>query len=62
MVPWEIWHGQRLNVNRLLGNGRDDNGNGVVDEPAEAETTTDWPSGRWRGGLARYDPRSARRI
>jgi hypothetical protein len=28
--------GMRLDVNRLLGNGFDDNGNGVVDEPAEA--------------------------
>ncbi|MGH7136603.1 MAG: hypothetical protein ACREHD_12750, partial [Pirellulales bacterium] len=28
--------GLRLDVNRLLGNGQDDNGNGVVDEPAEA--------------------------
>ncbi len=37
VVPWEIWHGQRLNVNRLLGNGRDDNGNNVVDEPLEAD-------------------------
>ncbi|HVX12626.1 MAG TPA: hypothetical protein VHC22_15710 [Pirellulales bacterium] len=27
--------GMRLDVNRLLGNGVDDNGNGVVDEPAE---------------------------
>ncbi len=37
IVPWEIWHGQRFNVNRLLGNGRDDNGNYVVDEPLEAD-------------------------
>ncbi|HWB11612.1 MAG TPA: hypothetical protein VG826_20445 [Pirellulales bacterium] len=27
--------GMRLDVNRILGNGMDDNGNGVVDEPAE---------------------------
>ena len=37
IVPWEIWHGQRLNINRLLGNGRDDNGNNVVDESSEAD-------------------------
>ena len=37
IVPWEIWHGQRMNVNRLLGNGRDDNGNDVVDEPLESD-------------------------
>ncbi|MFW6171173.1 MAG: hypothetical protein ACODAD_11840, partial [Planctomycetota bacterium] len=29
IVPWEIWRGQRFNANRLLGNGRDDNGNNV---------------------------------
>ncbi|HEX5444441.1 MAG TPA: hypothetical protein VFW87_11450, partial [Pirellulales bacterium] len=33
--------GMRLDVNRLLGNGVDDNGNGVVDEPLEAI---------WQGG------------
>lgn len=33
--------GMRLDVNRLLGNGIDDNGNGVVDEPIEA---------MWQGG------------
>lgn len=33
--------GMRLDVNRLLGNGIDDNGNGVVDEPMEAA---------WQGG------------
>ena len=44
IVPWEIWHGERFNVNRLLGNGRDDNGNNVVDEPLEAETgEVVWP-------------------
>ncbi|MFO7905732.1 MAG: hypothetical protein R6U98_23950, partial [Pirellulaceae bacterium] len=45
IVPWEIWHGQRFNVNRLLGNGRDDNGNNVVDEPAEADGDGEivWP-------------------
>ncbi len=37
VVPWEIWHGQRFNINRLLGNGRDDNSNNVVDEPLEAD-------------------------
>lgn len=35
IVPFEILKGQMLNLNRELGNGIDDNGNGVVDEPAE---------------------------
>ncbi len=44
IVPWEIWHGERFNVNRLLGNGRDDNGNNVVDEPLEADAgEVVWP-------------------
>ncbi|MFO0902662.1 MAG: hypothetical protein U0939_06660 [Pirellulales bacterium] len=36
MVPFEILHGQKFDVNRWFGNGRDDNGNGVVDEYEEA--------------------------
>ncbi len=35
MVPLELQRGQRFNVNRLWGNGRDDNTNGTVDEPSE---------------------------
>ncbi|MBA4104546.1 MAG: hypothetical protein C0485_02225 [Pirellula sp.] len=31
----ELASGVRLNINRPLGNGQDDNGNGVVDEPGE---------------------------
>lgn len=31
----ELVDGLRIDVNRALGNGRDDNGNGVVDEPGE---------------------------
>jgi hypothetical protein len=31
----EVVMGLRMDINRLLGNGQDDNGNGVVDEPAE---------------------------
>jgi len=33
----ELASGERLDVNRPFGNGRDDNGNGVVDEPGERE-------------------------
>jgi hypothetical protein len=36
----ELAAGVRLNVNRPFGNGRDDNGNGVVDEPGEDTITS----------------------
>jgi len=32
----ELLAGRRMDLNRPFGNGRDDNGDGVVDEPAEA--------------------------
>lgn len=35
MMPFELLHGGRMNVNRLWGNGQDDNNNGVVDESIE---------------------------
>jgi len=35
MLPMELFRGQRFDINRLFGNGRDDNGNGVADEPLE---------------------------
>lgn len=38
LLPPELLMGQKFDINRLLGNGRDDNGNGVVDEPGELET------------------------
>lgn len=36
LLSSEVIMGMRLDINRLLGNGQDDNGNGVVDEPLEA--------------------------
>ncbi len=36
LIPFELAHGERLNINRLLGNGIDDNGNQVVDEFLES--------------------------
>ncbi|MDB4392016.1 hypothetical protein N9006_01565 [bacterium] len=36
MFASELSRGLKMNVNRPLGNGWDDNGNGVVDEPGEA--------------------------
>lgn len=35
IVAPELANGERLNLNRPLGSGRDSNGNGVVDEPGE---------------------------
>src|SRR5690606_11371773 len=46
VVAPELASGGRLNINRPLGNGRDDNNNGVVDEPGEdvAGTRSIWSS------------------
>jgi len=38
LLPADLLMGQKFDINRLLGNGRDDNQNGVVDEPGELET------------------------
>jgi len=35
MLPPELLDGQRFDINRPFGNGRDDDGDGVVDEPDE---------------------------
>jgi hypothetical protein len=35
MLPPELLNGQRFDINRAFGNGRDDDGDGVVDEPDE---------------------------
>jgi hypothetical protein len=35
IMPFEFYHGEMFNLNRPFGNGVDDNGNGVVDEPGE---------------------------
>jgi hypothetical protein len=37
LLPPEVIAGQKFDLNRPFGNGRDDNGNGVVDEPGEVE-------------------------
>lgn len=37
MLPPELIAGQRFDLNRPFGNGADDDGNGVVDEPTAAE-------------------------
>jgi hypothetical protein len=44
IVPFEVLHGERFDLNRPFGNGVDDNGNGVVDEPIESFLPTQaWP-------------------
>ncbi len=43
MLPPEVIAGQRFDLNRPFGNGRDDNNNYVVDEPGESETVI-WQS------------------
>lgn len=35
MLPFDLQSGLRFDLNRPFGNGKDDNGNGVVDEPRE---------------------------
>jgi hypothetical protein len=35
MLPPDVRQGKRFDINRLFGNGVDEDGNGVVDEPAE---------------------------
>ena len=39
LLPPDLADGLRLDINRPLGNGRDDNDNGVVDEPGEWDDT-----------------------
>lgn len=39
-LPPELLEGKRFDLNWAFGNGRDDNGNGVVDEPGEATSDT----------------------
>jgi hypothetical protein len=61
IVAPELASGGRLNINRPLGNGRDDNGNGVVDEPGEDSATaahiwdtTAAPAARTAGFIANF--------
>lgn len=39
LLPPDLANGLRLDINRPIGNGRDDNDNGVVDEPGEWDGT-----------------------
>ena len=40
IIPFEFFKGQMFNLNRELGNGQDDNGNFVIDEPGEYGSET----------------------
>lgn len=53
LVAPEMLAGMRLDLNRPIGNGFDDNGNGVVDEPGEEETPN------WHFDDARLSPNEA---
>ncbi len=57
----EISQGRRLDLNRPFGNGEDDNGNGVIDEPGESESLdsayqTTPVSGQYRRGISASSP------
>jgi hypothetical protein len=48
LLPWELAAGQRMDINRPFGNGRDDDADGVVDEADEfLIPTTYWDSTRY---------------
>jgi hypothetical protein len=44
MVAFQILRGLKMDLNRWMGNGRDDNNNQVVDEPWEQNETSIWPT------------------
>jgi len=44
MISLDLLSGLRFDINRLLGNGLDDNANGIVDEPAEAGNEVVYPA------------------
>lgn len=44
MLAPEVIRGERLNLNRLFGNGLDDNSNNVIDDDAEAGETIAYPT------------------
>ncbi|HZZ28320.1 MAG TPA: hypothetical protein VFE46_10000 [Pirellulales bacterium] len=43
----ELIAGLRMNVNRSLGDGRDGDNNGVVDEPTQSEVSTEGKANAW---------------
>lgn len=41
LIPTELRLGRKIDINRTLGNGVDDNSNGTIDEPAEVSVETE---------------------
>lgn len=58
LLPPEVLAGYKMDLNRPFGNGADDNGNGIVDEPIEAGEPYDSASGKFidLNGNRVYDP------
>jgi hypothetical protein len=64
LVAPEVLAGREMDLNRAFGNGRDDAGNGVVDQPQPAEASDQVSldssaSGTSTGVNVSYDPRGA---
>jgi hypothetical protein len=51
LVPWELMHGQRFDINRWLGDGFDGNLDGAADDPVEATVETVWQAPASFGGV-----------
>lgn len=51
LMPFEFYQGQMFNLNRPFGNGVDDNNNGVVDEPGEADNINGPLEPAWTSGI-----------
>lgn len=49
VLPFEIWHGEKMNINRWFGDGKDNDNNGICDEPGELNSISD-------GDLLNDDP------
>ncbi len=59
LLAQELADGTRLDLNRPFGNGRDDNNNGVVDEPGEADPGNSVERPYWDLDIGRLDTQSA---
>ncbi|WP_153555170.1 hypothetical protein [Roseimaritima sediminicola] len=62
LIPPEIRLGMKIDLNRMLGNGRDDDGDGVIDDPEELTYVE--PNGRDDDGDGTVDnePRTRERV
>ncbi|MCH2114401.1 MAG: hypothetical protein MK171_05770 [Pirellulales bacterium] len=57
LLPHDLADGLRLDINRPVGNNRDDDNNGVVDDPGEQESSF-WEFTDADGNVAPVDPAS----